>query len=89
VCRGKEGENGERGKREEKGQLKCCSISAKQPAFYRDRNKQGKKSERGKYVPLGGCRQYCGNYPRATHKSPRQEIHFEFVFHQGVWRQAF
>lgn len=39
-----------------RGQIKHCSISAKQPAFYRDRNKQ-EKMEREiagkKNLPLG------------------------------------
>lgn len=40
-----------------RGQIKHCSISAKQPAFYRSRNKQ-ERMERGmagkKYLPWGG-----------------------------------
>lgn len=41
-----------------RGQIKHCSISAKQPAFYRDRNKQGKTEREitaGKNLPPGAA----------------------------------
>lgn len=58
---GDEGEENEReGCREggKRGQIKHCSISAKQPAFYRSRNKQGQMEREmaGRIPALGGGR---------------------------------